>query len=350
LSRSVIRTNKELRVKRVFVLLMCLVAIGACKKSAPTEAAAPAAEAQPEPPKPVPAVLPDELATVNGETVTKVEFEAALQGLVQNAGGEVPADKRDAVYRDMLDQMIGYKLLTQEAKSRKIEIPDAELMARLETLKGHFGSPEAFTKALAEQKMTMEQLREQTRGEMQLAKMMEAEVESKVTVDEKDLKDYFDKNPEQFKQPEQVRASHILIAVAADADAKTKEAAKAKAAGLLKQIKGGADFAALAGKNSADTANAKQGGDLGFFGKGQMVGEFERAAFGLQKPGDVSELVETPFGFHIIKLAEKKAESTLSLDQIKPQLEGFLKNQKRQDLTMAFVKGLRSKGKVDVKM
>ncbi len=336
-------------MKRVFVLSMCLLALGACKKSAPTEAAA-AAEAQPEPPKPVPAVLPDELATVNGEKVTKVEFEAALQGLMQNAGGEVPADKRDAVYRDMLDQMIGYKLLTQEAKNRKIEVPDSELITRLEMLKSHFGSPEAFTKALAEQKMTIEQLREQTRGEMQLAKMMEAEVESKVKVEEKDLKEYFDKNPEQFKQPEQVRASHILIAVAADADAKTKEAAKAKAAGLLAQIKGGADFAALAAKNSADQANAKQGGDLGFFGKGQMVGEFERAAFGLQKPGDVSELVETPFGFHIIKLAEKKAESTLSLDQIKPQLEGFLKNQKRQDLTMAFVKGLRSKGKVDIKM
>ncbi|MGE0394665.1 MAG: peptidylprolyl isomerase [Vicinamibacterales bacterium] len=336
-------------MKRVFLLVMCLVAIGACKKAAPTEAA-PAAEAQPEPPKPVPAVLPDELATVNGETVTKAEFEAALQGLEQNAGGQVPADKRDAVYRDMLDQMIGYKLLTQEAKSRKIEIPEAEVIARLEMLKGHFGSPEAFTKALADQKMTLDQLKEQTRGEMQLAKMMETEVESKVKVEEKDLQEYFTRNPDQFKQPEQVRASHILIAVAADADAKTKDAAKAKAADLLKQIKGGADFAALAGKHSADEANAKQGGDLGFFGKGQMVGEFERAAFGLQKPGDVSELVETPFGFHIIKLAEKKAESTMSLEQIKPQLESFLKNQKRQDLTMDFVKGLRSKGKVDVKM
>jgi len=339
-------------VKRVFVLLMCLVAIGACKKSVSTDAAAstPATEAQPEPPKPVPAVLPEELATVNGEKVTKGEFEAALQGLEQNAGGQVPADKRDEVYRDMLDQMIGYKLLTQEARNRKIEIPDAELTSRLDTLKGHFGSPEEFAKALAEQKMTIDQLKEQTRAEMQLAKMMEAEVEAKLKVEEKDLQDYFDKNPEQFRQPEQVRASHILVAAAADADPKAKEAARAKAEGLLKQLKGGADFSALAGKNSADEANAKQGGDLGFFGKGQMVGEFERAAFGLQKVGDVSDVVETPFGFHIIKLTEKKPETTLALDQVKPQLEAFLKNQKRQELTLEFVKSLRSKGKVDVKM
>lgn len=338
-------------MKRVLVLFMCLAAVSACSKAKSTEAAAtPAVEAAPEPPKPVPAQLPELLADVNGETVTKAEFETALQGLQQNAGGDVPADKRDAVYRDVLDQMIGYKLLTQEAKKRNITIPDAELTTRIDSLKGHFGSPEAFTKALAEQKMSMDQLKDQTRIEMQMAKMMETEVETKVTVEEKDLKEFFDKNPDQFKQPEQVRASHILITVAAGADAKTKDAAKTKAAGVLKQIKGGGDFAELAKKNSQDPSNAPQGGDLGFFGPGQMVGEFERAAFALAKPGDVSDLVETPFGFHIIKLAEKKAAATMTLDQVKPQLEAFLKNQKRQELTLAFVKTLRGKGKVNVKI
>lgn len=338
-------------MKRVLVLFMCLAAVSACSKAKSTEAAAtPAAEATPEPPKPVPAQLPELLADVNGDTVTKVEFEQALQGIQQNAGGAVPADKRDAVYRDVLDQMIGYKLLTQEAKKRNITIPDAELLARLESLKGHFGSPDAFTKALAEQKMTIDQLKNQTRIEMQMAKMMETEVETKVKVEEKDLQEFYAKNPDQFKQPEQIRASHILLTVAAEADAKTKEAAKTKAAGILKQIKGGGDFAELAKKHSQDPSNAPQGGDLGFFGQGQMVGEFERAAFGLAKPGDVSDLVETPFGFHIIKLAEKKAAATMTLDQVKPQLEAFLKNQKRQELTLAFVKTLRTKGKVDVKM
>ena len=139
-------------MKRVLVLFMCLAAVAACSKAKSTEAeaaATPAAEAAPEPAKPVPAQLPELLADVNGETVTKAEFEAALQGIQQNAGGEVPADKRDAVYRDVLDQMIGYKLLTQEAKKRNITIPDAELATRLDSLKGHFGSPEALTKALA---------------------------------------------------------------------------------------------------------------------------------------------------------------------------------------------------------
>ena len=335
-------------MKRVFVLFMCLVAISACKKAAKTEA--PAADAKPAPPKPVPAVLPEELAVVNGEKVTKADFETALHGLEQSAGGEVPAEKRDGVYRDVLDQMIGYKLLSQEAKKRKIEVPDSELDARLNELKGHFGSPDAFTKALEAQHMTLDQLRSQTREEMQLAKMMETEVETKVKVEEKDLKEFYEKNPDQFKKPEQVRASHILIAVKADADAKTKDAAKAKATAILKQLKGGADFAELAKKNSADEGNAKVGGDLGLFGKGQMVGEFERAAFGLQKPGDISDLVETPFGIHIIKLTEKQPEAVMTLEQVKPQLEAFLKNQKRQDLTLTFVKSLRSKGGVDVKM
>jgi len=335
----------------VLVLCICLVAIGACKKAAPEEpAATPAVEATPEPPKPIPAELPELLADINGETLTKEEFETALHGIEQSAGGAVPAEKRDEVYRDVLDQLIGYKLLTQEAKKRNIDISEAEVDARLETLKGHFGSPDVFTKALGEQHMTLDQLKVQTRTEMQMAKMLEAEVETKLHVDEKDVKDFYDKNPDQFRQPEQLRASHILITVAADADAAVKEAARTKAAGLLRLIKAGTDFAGLAKQHSGDESNAPQGGDLGFFGKGQMVGEFERAAFGLVNPGDVSELVETPFGFHIIKLAEKKAELVMALDQVRPQLETFLKNQQRQDLTLAFVKTLRDKGNVDVKM
>lgn len=337
-------------MKRVFVCCACVLALSACKKTKPAEAQSPAAEAAPAPPKPVPAVLPDQIASVNGETVSKGDFETAIHGLEQQAGQPVPAEQRDAVYRDVLDQMIGYKLLTQEAKSRKIEIADADLTKRIDEMKGHFGSPDAFEKALAGQGLTLDKFKEQTRAEMQLAKMMETEIEPKVKVEDKDLQEFYTKNPDKFRQPEQVRASHILIAAKADADAKAKDAAKAKAASILKQLKGGADFAELAKKNSADEANAKTGGDLGFFAKGQMVGEFERAAFALAKPGDVSDVVETPFGFHIIKLTEKKPESTVALDQVKPQLEAFLKNQKRQDLTLAFVKTLRGKGKVDVKM
>jgi len=339
-------------VKHGIALVGLLALLSGCSKSAstPGEAAPAAAETKTEAPaeaKPVPEQLPEVIARINGETVTKAEFEQAIQGIEQRAGRSVPPEQRNQVYRDILDQLIGFKLLAQEAKSRKIEIADAELNERLASLKGHFGTPADFDKALAAQKVTMDQFTEQTRGEIRMSKMMEAEVETKIKVAPTDLDDYYKKNPDQFKQPERVRASHILLQVPADADAAKKTATRTKAEGILKQIKAGGDFAELAKKHSEDPGNAPAGGDLGFFTKGQMVGAFERVAFEL-KPGAVSDLVETPFGFHIIKVIEKQDGKTLSLDEVRPQLEEFLKQQQRQEKTLNFVNGLKTKGKVEI--
>jgi peptidyl-prolyl cis-trans isomerase C len=339
-------------VKRVFVVLSLFAVVVACSKaqtaaSANNAAASPAAAAAPAPLKPVPAQLPDVVARVNGENVSKVEFEQALQAIEQRAGRPVPAEQRDQIYRDVLDQLIGFRLMQQEAKSRKIDIAEPELDSRVEAFKQHFGAPEEFVKALAAQNMTLEQFRDQTRSEMRMTKMLDTEVTAKINVQPKDVTDFYEKNPEQFKQPERVRASHILITVAADADANTKAQARTKAQGLLKQAKAGDDFAALATKNSQDPGTAPAGGDLGFFTRGQMVGAFERAAFEL-KPGTISDLVETPFGFHIIKVVDKQPEKTVSLDEVKPQLEEYLKQQQRQEKTRAFVDSLKNKGKVEI--
>lgn len=339
-------------MKRVLILIGVL-ALSACSKAAttPATAAQPAspqgAPATPPPAKPVPDQLPEILAKVNGESVTKADFEQALKSVEQRAGRGVPPEQRNQIYREVLDQLIGYKLISQEAKTRKIEIADAEINGSMEVFKSHFGTPADFAKALSDQKLTLEQFREQTRTEMRMTKMMEAEVDSKITVQPKDVSDFYTKNPDQFKTPERAHASHILIMVAADADAKTKELARVKAAGILKEIRAGGDFAALAKKHSQDPSNAPNGGDLGFFGRGQMVGAFENTAFGL-KTGEVSDLVETPFGFHIIKLAEKQAEHTMTLDEVKPQLEDFLKQRQRQEITTAFINALKTKGKVEL--
>jgi len=131
------------------------------------------------------------------------------------------------------------------------------------------------------------------------------------------------------------------------ADAAAKAEARAKAEQVLKDIKAGKDFAALAKEHSQDPGSAVNGGDLGFFQPGQMVGPFNDAAFSLA-PGSVSDLVETEFGFHIIKVAEKQPSRTVPLDDVKPQLEQFLLQRNRQEQTEAFVEGLRSKGKIEI--
>jgi peptidyl-prolyl cis-trans isomerase C len=144
-----------------------------------------------------------------------------------------------------------------------------------------------------------------------------------------------------------VRASHILIGIPQNADAATKQQAKAKADALLKDLKAGKDFAATAKANSQDPGSAPNGGDLGYFEQGQMVPPFEQAAFAL-KPGEMSEVVETQFGYHIIKVADKQESKVVPLEEAKGQIEEYLTQQNRHAQTELFVNALRAKAKVEI--
>ena len=338
------------------LLLIAVLVVAACSKTpaqATTEAAAapgatpPATPAAQEPAKPVPAQLPAVLARVNGEDVTRTEFEEYVQNLEGRAGGPVPAEQRDQVYRGVLDQIVGYKLLLQESKARKVAIPDADVEARIGEIRKQFPSEDVFMQMLIQRKMTLEQIRNDARQDMAIAKLIETEIAAKAAVKPEQIQDFYAKNPDQFKQDERVRASHILIAFPEKADAAAKAQAKTKADQVLKDVKAGKDFAALAKQHSQDPGSAVNGGDLGFFQKGQMVGPFNDVAFTLA-PGAVSDVVETQFGYHIIKVAEKQPSRTVPLEEVRPQVEQYLQNQNREQETEAFVKSLRSKGKVEI--
>jgi peptidyl-prolyl cis-trans isomerase C len=312
--------------------------------------ASPAAAAQStpaEPAKPVPAQLPDVLARVNGEAVSRAEFERAVQALESRAGGPVPAEQRDQVLRGVLDQIVGYKLLLQESRTRKVTVPDAEVEGRLSEIRQQFPSEAAFTEMLAERKLTIDQIRTDARQDMAISMLIEQEIASKVAVTPEQVADFYAKNPDQFQQGESVRASHILIGVTRDADAAARTQARTKAEGVLKDVKSGKDFAALAKEHSSDPGSAANGGDLGFFQQGQMVGPFNDAAFSLA-PGAVSGLVETDFGFHIIKVAEKQPARPVPLEDVRPQVEQYLGQTNRQQQTDAFVNGLKAKGKIEI--
>ena len=328
--------------------LFAVLIVAACSKT-PEAAAAqePAPAAQPEPAKPVPAQLPDVLARVNGQDVTRQEFQEHVETLEARAGGPVPADQRDQVYRRVLDQLVGYKLLQQEAKTRQIAVADAEVDERIGEIKKQFPSEDVFMQMLIERKMTLEKMKSEARDDMAIGKMIEAEIATKAAVKPEQVQEFYDKNPDRFKQPERVRASHILVSVPQNGDAAAKAQARTKAEQVLKDVKAGRDFAALAKEHSQDPGSAQNGGDLGFFQQGQMVGPFNDVAFSL-KPGDISDLVETQFGFHIIKVAEKQPARTVPLDEVRPRVEEFLEGQNRDEQTEAFVQALRSKGKVEI--
>lgn len=335
------------------VLAVCCM-LGACSKDSTTASATAAnpataagAAAQAPAVKPVPAELPDVVAKVNGETITKADFEKAVQAIEAQNGGAVPPEQRDRVYRGVLEQLVSFRLLIQETKTRNLTVPDAELDARMAQIRSQFPSEEAFKQTLGQQKMTPEQLRADARSEILVTKMLQSEIESKVAVTPAQVQDFYQKNPDRFKQGERVRASHILLRIPDQANEAAKAAVKVKAADVLKQARGGKDFAALAKQYSEDPGSAPNGGDLNFFQKGQMVGPFDAAVFAM-KVGDISDLVETQFGFHIIKLVDKQAERTVPLDEVRTQVQQFLENQARQEQTQTLIKALAAKGKVEI--
>ncbi len=340
---------------RVLTLIVALVVCGCSKTS--TEAATPAAAAAgatagsqaaaTAPPKPVPAQIPDVVARVNGEDITKADFDRAVQNLEARAGGAIPAEQRDQVLRGVLDQIVGYTVLVQEGRARNLTVPDTEVDARITQVRSQFPSEEEFTKMLAERKLTLDQVKSDVRRDLTITKLIDAEIASKVAVTPEQVNDFYAKNPDQFKQGESVRASHILIGVPKGADAAAKATARAKAEQVLNDVKAGKDFAALAKEHSADPGSAANGGDLGFFQQGQMVGPFNDAAFTLA-PGATSDLVETEFGFHIIRVIEKKEGRTIPLEEVKPQVEQYLERLNRQQQTDAFVNGLKAKGKIEI--
>ena len=319
----------------------------ACNKNESTAppATSSAEPAKAEPPKPFPVQLPDVLARVDGEEVKKSDFDLLIKN-IELGRGPVPAEQRDQVFRGMLDRLITYKVLQHEAAKRNISASETEVEDRMKGMRAQFPSDDEFKKALAARNMSEERLRTDARVEIAIGKLIEGEAASLPAVTDADAKAFYDKNPDKFKQDESVRASHVLLMVDEKADEATKKKTRAEIDAILKRARAGEDFAALAKAHSKD-GSAAQGGDLGFFGKGRMVPAFEQAAFAL-KPGEISDVVTTQFGYHIIKLTERKPASTVPLETVNAQVKQFLTEQKKKERVDGFIKSLKDKSRIEV--
>ncbi len=286
------------------------------------------------------------LAHVNDENVTRTDFERLVRNIELNNKGPVPADRRDEIYRGVLDQLVTYTVLKQEAKARNFTVTDAEVEQQVTSMQQEAGSDEAFKKALAARKMTLEGLKADARVEISIAKMMSAQAASATEATDAEARDFYTKNPDRFKRPETVRASHILLLIDPKADDAARKQATAKIDAVLKRAKGGEDFAALAKQNSQD-GSAQQGGDLGYFPKEKMVPEFADVAFRL-KVGETSDVVTTQFGVHLIKVTDRKPAGTVPLDEVTAELKKFLTEQKKREQAQAFVEQIKQKAKIEV--
>lgn len=287
-------------------------------------------------------------ALVNGKAIPMSDYLAGIDQLNRQISmtGRQPDEKEmPALKQRILDNLISRELLSQEVAKKGIKVDDAEVNAQLDTVKKG-SSPEDFANSLKQMNMTEKDLKEHFASQLAIKKLVDKELTSKVAVTPEEVKAFYDKNPEVFKTPETVRASHILVKVDKTATAEQKAKALEKIESVQKRLKAGEDFAQVA-KEVSDCPSKAEGGDLNFFQKGQMVAPFENAAFAM-KTGETSGIVETEFGYHIIKVTDKKAPGTLSFDEVKSRIEQHIKSEKMAQEFPKYIDTLKAKAKIEI--
>ena len=292
--------------------------------------------------------------TVNGTDITESqvneEIKPQLEKLAAQAAQMPPAfleQYKTQIRQRALERMVVEKLLDQKAKQLNLQVNDEEVMKKIEEMAAQQKPPlsmEDFKALIEAYGQSLEEVKTRIRKGIGYQKIVEAQFEGKINVTEEDSKKFYDENPKEFGKPEQARASHILIAIKPTDSNDVKNEAKQKIEQLLKQVQDDADFAQLAKENSTCPSSEKSG-DLGFFPRGQMVPAFEKVAFEL-KPGQISDVVETRFGYHIIKVTDRKDASTTSYEDAKDDIINNLENNKKGEIAAQYIESLKAEANI----
>jgi len=256
------------------------------------------------------------VASVNGQAISRSELDRKLESS--------PAAKQ------ALTQMVQQTLLDQYARDKKVDVSQAEVNKREEEIKKKYPAGQ-FEQLVKQQGYTEQDVQNILKGQI----ILEKAVAPQVHVSEADIKSYFDKNHAVFDKPEQVRARHILVT-----DLKT-------ANDVLAKLKAGGSWDALAKQYSTDPSTKDKGGELGFFNRGQMVPQFQDAAFGA-KVGQIVGPVKSPFGYHVIQVEEKKPAQKASLASTHDQIKQTLTQQQQNAQAPVFIQQLRANAKIEV--
>ncbi|MBW2707849.1 MAG: peptidylprolyl isomerase [Deltaproteobacteria bacterium] len=289
----------------------------------------------------------DKVAVVNGDVITRGDLDRAMDFGKQQAmqkGQSLNAEQLAALEKGALDKLIGIQLLYQASKKAGNKIDEKQVDEKFAEFRKRFPTEEAFKKAMEEWHVTEVNMKAELKKGMVTEAFVVKNFVDKATVSEENVKAYYDNHPQFFKQPAKVKASHILIKVKPDASKAEKAEAMKKIKKVQAKLKKGDDFAEVA-KASSEGPSAAKGGDLGYFGQGQMAKPFEETAFSLE-PGKVSDVVTTQFGYHLIKVVDKKPETTIPFETVKPRIEQYLKQEEVQKEVKIYIDDLRKKAKV----
>ena len=316
------------------------------------------------------------VVTVNGDAITRAQYEKSFDAIADNSmfaqmGIDLKKDENSFLHlmlkERVINELVIKKLIDQEVSKRKIKISKDDMDKQLKTIIDKVGSKEKFNALLKENGVTTAQFRKDLADEVKMQKLVDSL--AVISISDKDALKFYNDNQDKFKNPDRVRASHILVSAnpeelkakiaetpegkklsAAELDASVEKAMaekKAQAEKLLTEVKKNkSEFAKIARENSDDPASAKQGGDLGFFAKEEMVEPFSRVAFTL-KPNAISEVIQTPYGYHIILVTDRQKAGVEPFEKVKTEIKEFLTNQEKVKVLQQFVDTLKNNAKIE---
>lgn len=289
---------------------------------------------------------PDEsIVTVNGQSLTRGEMNEELDMITASPEfSSLPPDQAAMVRQQLetrvMERYISQQLLTTAAESENIEVSDEEIDEFLDEIR--LTLPEGITleTIMEDRNIPLEKLRRDIGADIRIRKLLESKTASVAEVSEEQIAAFYESNKEMFSTPESIQARHILISVDPDADEETVTAAREKADSIRQALLDGEAEFDTAAQEHSDCPSGQRGGDLGLFSRGQMVPEFEKAAFS-QEIEAIGDIVQTQFGFHIVQVTAKQAEEEASYENVKEEIGEQLMMQQRQNTIQSYLEKLR---------
>lgn len=291
----------------------------------------------------------NKVAIVNDVPIDREEFEGEVL-MVQKAllgfGKPLTCNQVASLQKEMLEKMIRLEILYQESRKAGIKPDENSVNKEIGMLKQQFPNETEYKNELSRRNLSEEMLRSRLERNSSVQQYVERKFAAKSSVTDNDMVAYYESRLDLFKQPLQVRVSHILIQADPKWEEPRKQEARRKAEQVLKGLKKGRDFASLA-REQSDGPTRTSGGDLGYIKMGQLEKQLESIVFNL-KTGETSEVIETSYGFHLFKVFDRKPETILAYDNVKEQIRQYLVQEKAKQEADLYAKKLREKAAVEI--
>jgi len=289
-------------------------------------------------------------ALVNDEPITTYDVEKEREILEKGLDSNTSLDDagKSQIRQVALNSLINKKLIEQKIRELDIKVTDEEVRQAIEDVKKSNNiTQENLKEALEARGITFDEYKAQIKEQLERLRLISMEVRSKIQISEKEMREYYAANPEKFQVDEAFHARQIFFPISPKAMEEERKRTTASAEKVLAEVKGGADFAELAKKYSKDPS-AAEGGDLGFLKKGELLPEFDEALVNL-KPGEISGLIRTPAGIHILKLEEMRQGKSRSFEAAKPEVEDLLYKKRSEERFSQWIDDLRKNAAVEIK-